>query len=856
MKFLFGLPLWLLETKKKLNDFFCIYSKFSLSFYFKDFLLFLQFKKQLMIKFYILLSFFVPCSLFAQCPTCGNSNADAGETNTNCPQDIPHAATCASPCSRPTAFETTAGIRTAYDFTGSTTWTTAGLPAGWSFAGAPSATTAGALPAADAYGAKAGLIQPNCSGSCTSTNGFCIGNLANSIAVGGGGTGGKLGANFDGRANVTQNLSYAVLRGQNSPTLVSETFNFSAVEGFKIQFWLFPSETSCGQTNSWGSCTGNVAFLDFSSNGGTSWTQIMQMDISSSSTDMCFNNSTNTKWITESSWSRVCITVFKTSTSPGNFYTAATGTTAASGMMVNSSYFTASFKFRVRYSQSASCTSGITTTNPGRYLAIDYPVITSGNQMIPCGISFSNMCGYGADANDDGVGGTGTSFSTAFGTFRRGVNQAERGVEIFQSQSAIFNGTNAGGGGSFPSDFDLCNAEGGDKQCIDWRTNNNAYFVVYECITDWEAASGTGINVNFYKGTTPQSFGLAKVTTAGETAVFGWRYSGSRFVSCSSTTDLNPGCNGYLFASSSLPTQFSRGFYHLAHNSTAQSWSVYGATSCSHYFNGPFFSPIETPANVSGVTNYVVCNSSDDLVFTGNVSYCQASSGFTGGPSLTVTGPSGFTDTFNANAEGTTVVTTAGDYVVDANTSNTPTQCIDCSRPICVTITQAEIDGCIVMAQEKIQLSGQINQNKAFLNWSVPVFRESDIVWLEYKHANENNFTTLANVTAQNNFSTEITQNTQFRLKFVGLQGKINYSNIIEMNLDVFDKIYPNPAKNELYIHSKQEMTIEIVDAYGRNLFNYQVKLGENQMDISSLKSGVYFLRSNGKSFSAKFVKE
>ena len=348
--------------------------------------------------------------LYGQCPTCGNGTVDGGETAANCPQDVAHAATCTSPCAQPGAFEATIGIRQAYDFVGTTTWTTAGLPVGWAFAGAPSPTTAGALPAGDAYGAKAGIIQPNCSGSCAATNGFCIGNLASNSAVGAGGSGGKLGANFDGRANVAANLSYAVLRGQNNPTLVSPTFDMSAVQGFKVQFWLFPSETSCGQGNSWGSCVGNAAFLDFSANGGTSWTQIMQMDLSSLSTDMCFNNSSNTKWLTESAWSRVCLTVFRSTTSPGNFYSLASGTSAASGIMVSSTYFTSGFKFRIRYSQTASCTSGITATNPGRYLAIDYPVITSGNQMIPCGISFSNMCGYGADANDDGVGSS-TLFS-------------------------------------------------------------------------------------------------------------------------------------------------------------------------------------------------------------------------------------------------------------------------------------------------------------------------------------------------------------------------------------------------------------------------------------------------------------
>jgi hypothetical protein len=49
------------------------------------------------------------------------------------------------------------------------------------------------------------------------------------------------------------------------------------------------------------------------------------------------------------------------------------------------------------------------------------------------------------------------------------------------------------------------------------QTNNNFYTVVYECIADgkrfWK-----GINVQYYKGTTPQSTGMTKVTAIGKTA--------------------------------------------------------------------------------------------------------------------------------------------------------------------------------------------------------------------------------------------------------------------------------------------------------------------------------------------------
>lgn len=725
----------------------------------------------------ILFFLVISVTLFAQCPDCGNGLADAGETNLNCPKDVTHDATCTNPCAQPTSFEVTTGVRDAYDFMGTTTWATTGLPAGWSFAGAPTASTAGALPAADTYGTKAGLIQPNCSGSCTGTNGFCIGNLANNVAIGTGGSNGKLGANFDGRTNIAQNSSYAVLRGQNNPTLVSPTYNLSLVEGFKIQFWLNPSESACGQTNSWGSCTGNAVYLDFSTN-GTNWTQILTMNLSSSNSDMCINNNSNTLWMSDGRWSRICLTVFRTSSSPGNFYTAANASSAASGIMVNNAYFASGFRYRIRYAQSASCTSGITTTNPGRYLAVDYPVFTSGNQMIPCGISFSNMCGYGADANDDAVGSSSsTSASVAFSTVKRSVNQAERGVEILTSQTSAFTSQNLSGS-AFATNYDLCNAEGGDRQCIDWRSNTNFYSAVYECVADWEAASGTGINLQYYQGTTPQSAGLTKVTTAGKTAAIGWRYTTSRIVSCGNSSELNPGCNGYSFMSGSLPVQFARGFYGLATNTLGESWAFYGATSCSHYFNGPFFAPVAVPDVVSGAPNYITC-SGGVPVFTGLVDYCSAPVGFTGNGQLEITGPNGFSETINSGATGTTTVVDPGSYVITAMPPASPVQCLDCGRSVCIMVSSADLDPCSLLPVELVSFRADCDDGAIAVEWCTASERNNDYFTLE-QSLDGISFKSIYQLKAHNNSE----QIQCYRVKTESL-GETNYFRLKQSDLDM-----------------------------------------------------------------------
>lgn len=792
---------------------------------------------------------------FAQCPTCGNGIVDAGETNLNCPQDVAHGATCTSPCAQSNSFEAAAGVRVSLDFVGNTTYSTAGLPAGWAFAGAPTATTAGALPAADVFGAKAGLVQPNCSGGCAGTNFFCVGNLANSQAVGAGGTTGKLGANFDGRANVSQNLSYAVLRGTNNPTLVSQTFNFSAVEGFKIQFWLAASETSCGLTGGWGSCTGNTSFLDFSADGGTTWVQIMQMNHSSTNSDMCTNNSTNTFWISEGRWGRVCLTVFRNSTSPGNFYPAAKAGTAASGMMLDNRWFTANFKFRIRYSQSASCTTA-TATNPGRYLAIDYPVVTSGNEMIPCGISFAKYCGYGLDNNDDGVGSTATTNTIAFGTVRRSVNHAERGVEILTSQTPAFASQNLTGS-TFATNFDLCNAEGGDKQCIDWRTNNNFYTVVYECVADWEAASGTGINVQYYKGTTAQSTGMSKVTTVGKTALIGWRYSANRIVSCGATSDLNPGCNGYSFRSGSLPTQFNRGFYALATNGLGESWSFYGATSCSHYFNGPYFSPIIVPAtNTEG--DYTICDGGN-LVFSANTTMCSSGAGFSGSTTLDITGIGGFSETLVAGVVGTTPITIPGDYTITANVPNSPTQCIDCGHSTCITLTQADIDACAIVASGNLEswTSQKEGNRKIRLAWQVS---QPELIYRFelQRSADGQNFEPITEILASTATNYDYLDllpkegENYYRLLIDYQDNSRVFSNIIVETItpSTSDWVFPNPARNQITVFATENAQVEVFNILGEKIISKKFTTPTQVLDISNLTAGTYIVKMQDGSVS------
>lgn len=795
-------------------------------------------------KYLFLLFIFIVFQIYSQCPNCGNWASNSGENNINCPQDVPQPPTC-STCSSINTFDPNPGIRQTWDFVGTTTFSTTGLPAGWSFASAPSPSTAGPALANDIFGPRHGLVQPNCSGGCSGTNYFCIGNIANNVPSGSQ----KLGGNFDGRPNVSQNLSYVVLRGANNPALVSPAFNFSGVESFKIQIWLNVSETSCGQMNSWGSCVGNQARIDFSADGGTTWSLNMIMTPSSTSTDMCTNATSNTFWIQEGTWSRICITVFRSSTSPGNFYSFASSNTAPSGIVVNSAYFTNNFRFRVVYLQSASCNNS-SATNPGRYLAVDYPVVTSGNQVIPCGISFINMCGFGADNNDEGVGSNNSfSTTTVFGSTRRGVNHAERGVEIFTSQNASFQSVNTSGS-SLPSNHNLCDSEGGDALCADWLSNNNSYFVVYECLTDFEPTSGS-VQVNYYKGTSPQSFQLTKVTSAGRTPSIGWRWTGSRFINCSNSSDLLPGCSGYYFSTTSLPLQFLRVFYGLSIDGLGRTYAYYGPNSCTHYFNGPFITPRTQLQATTSAPNYIECNGTQ-AVFTGISNFCQNSSGFTGTSSISVYGPNNpslLFETIPSNTLGTQPITTPGEYLIVANLPNSPTQCLDCRQKICINLTATDIANLncspLAITFQDFQLFEQPYALQ--LQWKI---HSNDIQYFNVQAAQSfNQFHNLLKIdsqTQQDQYEVTLTKGYYkwYRIEAVLHDGTSIFSPVLEYNLQN-SSIYQIFQQNEqLRITNSQNlsMRIQLYDLSGKIIYQNTTEQNSTSINLGNYSPGLYLL--------------
>jgi hypothetical protein len=68
-------------------------------------------------------------------------------------------------------------------------------------------------------------------------------------------------------------------------------------------------------------------------------------------------------------------------------------------------------------------------------------------------------------------------------------------------------------------------------------------------------------------------------------------------------------------------------------------------------------------------------------------------------------------------------------------------------------------------------------------------------------------------------------------------------------------RVYPNPAKTSITVKSESELgLITLYNLLGETVYTEKTDKNESQIDLSSLSSGIYFLRCNN-SFT-KIVKE
>ncbi|MEZ0005426.1 hypothetical protein ABH942_000777 [Flavobacterium sp. 28YEA47A] len=104
---------------------------------------------------------------------------------------------------------------------------------------------------------------------------------------------------------------------------------------------------------------------------------------------------------------------------------------------------------------------------------------------------------------------------------------------------------------------------------------------------------------------------------------------------------------------------------------------------------------------------------------------------------------------------------------------------------------------------------------------------------------------------ANGSYAVIVTQN--------GCSATSNCVQITNLGVDTFVKdglkIYPNPTADQLFVQLNDVTEVTIVDMTGKIIQHETLKSGNNSIDVSSLASGMYFIRSVSGA-TAKFVKK
>ena len=161
--------------------------------------------------------------------------------------------------------------------------------------------------------------------------------------------------------------------------------------------------------------------------------------------------------------------------------------------------------------------------------------------------------------------------------------------------------------------------------------------------------------------------------------------------------------------------------------------------------------------------------------------------------------------------------------------------------------------------------------------------REEGVSRLKWETANEtlvsyfelersesgNDYSTVVRIPAKNGSTQQYSYDDHYRfsglrnyrLKMVDIDGTVTYSKIVLLSEreSAAVSLYPNPAQNKIWLELS-ETTLRgtnaiVVNAAGAAQLTFRVLSAKQQVDISVLKSGIYFVRlANGKTI--KFVKE
>jgi hypothetical protein len=147
-----------------------------------------------------------------------------------------------------------------------------------------------------------------------------------------------------------------------------------------------------------------------------------------------------------------------------------------------------------------------------------------------------------------------------------------------------------------------------------------------------------------------------------------------------------------------------------------------------------------------------------------------------------------------------------------------------------------------------LQLNGITLQNKNKLSWEIASKENWNTVYLERINKNKEfeSIAVMPYINAKIKYEYEDvklnSQSNTYRIKVIDANNKVYYSNLVALhNLSINNElaVYPNPAKQTIYIQNAKATTAKISNVLGQTL-SYKITIGDNRIDVSNLAPGNY----------------
>lgn len=161
----------------------------------------------------------------------------------------------------------------------------------------------------------------------------------------------------------------------------------------------------------------------------------------------------------------------------------------------------------------------------------------------------------------------------------------------------------------------------------------------------------------------------------------------------------------------------------------------------------------------------------------------------------------------------------------------------------------------IPLPLEIISIESDCNENEAVMTWETAMEENLSYFEIQILERGEN-WETLGNIQAKNKpsqYAYEIKKNGYYRLKIVEQDGKIEYSDILEINClenEFIANVYPNPTRNDINISlnasNETEGILQIRNILGETIFQekYHINKGENLLQIQKMNvsTGIFHI--------------